>query len=82
MAKSPSDPVDIDPILAAVQHSLGEGMLTNYICIAEWIDSDGDKRTYSAAMEDQVLHETLGLLDWAQAVFRHRAAQSWDEDDG
>lgn len=56
------------------------GMPGSFVLVANYHDQDGDARTLFLTSDGQLLHETLGLLDMGQAVWRSEAA-SWARGD-
>lgn len=66
-----------DPILDAIGSQV-DGMVTGYVVIASFLDETGDSRIFSDALENQRCHQTLGLLSFAEAIEKRRAAKQWE----
>ncbi|MEU7978233.1 hypothetical protein AB0B63_06845 [Micromonospora sp. NPDC049081] len=63
-------------ISEAIRHGeLGNtntGMPAGWVLVANYHDEDGDIRTAFLTADGQRLHETLGLLDTGQTVWREQ----------
>ena len=77
---------DTDPFASRINDAIAEalaagelldgGMVRSFVLVATYYGVDGDTRAVFATNPDAVLHETLGLLDTAQATYR-AAAVDW-----
>lgn len=56
----------------------GEGMLTGFYLVAEFIDTDGDECWFTKSPERQTLTRTLGLMAFAQADIEYQTVQYLD----
>lgn len=52
------------------------GLVTGFVVVASFLDSDGDQRIYGNTLDDQRCHTTLGLLSYGLAVETARAKES------
>jgi hypothetical protein len=50
----------------------GDGMLTGYYIVAEFIDADGDECWFTKSPERQTLNKTLGLMAFADADLKYQ----------
>ena len=72
---------DQDAILNAIAPII-DGVITAYVVLAEVIRNDGGRAIYSATMDDQRSHITLGLLAYGDAIERsHAIRHFWSEDE-
>lgn len=55
-----------DALAEFVKDRYGNGMVTNYFVIAEFIDEDGDVAWLTKSPEHQSLATTLGLIEWVR----------------
>lgn len=69
-----------DALLDALSKEI-VGTITGYVVVACYLDTEGDYRIWTDLLDDQRCHATLGLLDFAQAVERRRAADAWFDSD-
>ena len=51
------------------------GMPAGWVIVANYHDADGDTRSIFLTATDQRLHETLGLLDTGQTVWREQLSR-------
>ena len=72
-------PTEADSILNAIADEV-DGMVTEFVVIASFIDPEGGSHIYTCAPDGQRCHTTLGLLDFGQAIERRKAAAAWDDD--
>ncbi len=56
------------------------GMVTKFVIIAEFVDSNGERNLYGLTMQDQRSYETLGLLAYGDAVERRRVTDDFFSD--
>jgi len=72
-----------DAIRAGELGNTTTGMPAGWVLVASYHDEDGDVRLSFLTADGQRLHETLGLLDSGQTLWREQLRQ-WvlnDEDD-
>lgn len=62
-----------DAIRAGEAGDATAGMPASFVLVANYHDQDGEARTLFITADGQLLHETLGLLDMGQTVWRGEA---------
>ena len=76
-----------DRIMNAIQEGIreeeypGGGMVTDFVLVASYAGEDGEPRTILSTPRDARLPGTLGLIDFAQTVWREEARE-WAKDKG
>lgn len=58
-----------------------EGLITGFVVVAEYMDTDGEVGIWCDTYRGQRAHRSLGLLEFAQTVERRRIEQVWEEDE-
>lgn len=62
----------VDLINAALsEHLEGQGFVTSWHFVADYVDADGDLSWIYAAPDDQRQTTTLGLIEWARGIARY-----------
>jgi hypothetical protein len=67
--------------IAAYEHVEGEVIVTQFVVLAEFLNSDGDRAIWCDTFEGQRTHQTLGLLAYGLAVENRRAADAVEDAD-
>ena len=67
--------------IAAYEHVEGEVIVTQFVVLAEFLNSDGDRAIWCDTFEGQRTHQTLGLLAYGMAVENRRAANAVEDSD-
>jgi hypothetical protein len=76
MTNDDYDVSDLDSAIAEhIRGIHGEGMLTGFYLVAEFIDSDGDECWFTKSPERQTLTRTLGLMAFARADIEHQTVE-------
>lgn len=69
----------LDALTAEIRENTGgEGLVTSYIVIAAFTDTDGAGSMYTESGENQRCHESLGLLAFGMAHEQQRALTGED----
>lgn len=59
-------------------HLSGQGFITGWHFVADYVDSDGDLAWIYAAPDDQRHTTTLGLIEWARGIARYEQSAYLD----
>jgi hypothetical protein len=79
MTSDEHDPHALDSAIAEHIRSIhGEGIVTGFYLVAEFIDTDGDECSFTKSPAGQTLTKTLGLLAFANADIKYQTDRYLD----
>ena len=64
-----------DPIADTLQNMLGDGMLTGYYVVAEFMGANGKRHWLADYPEEQTLAHSIGLIEWAKLALSTEAVE-------
>lgn len=68
----------IDAIEQALQKIVGNGMVTGYYLVGEFIGEDGKRYWLADYPEEQSLAHSVGLLEWGRLTLKAEAQDYFD----
>lgn len=67
-----------DPVGTALQSIIGNGMVTGYYVVGEFINEDGKRCWLADYPEGQSLSYSIGLIEWARLTLKAEAQNYFD----
>ena len=67
-----------DPVGVALQKIVGNGMVTGYYVVGEFINEDGKRCWLADYPTDQGLSYSIGLLEWGRLTLKAEAQEYFD----
>lgn len=62
----------------ALAHTL-PGPVTSFVCIAAYIDQDGETILYADSPDNQPIHSSMGLLEFGKIYLHNKVSKSLDD---